>query len=150
MFITAQWLRAPKDGTRGVNVTIYKHPDGVPHGGDVKQIADDPLPKSGIVRYDELRRGGNRVQAQVDLVLDDKDFDRETIRDALHECERTQVDVYVSTPLALDVPLKHGRIHGRFEILTGPMDPQSARAVFYILRGAIDTALAKHYVHLAA
>jgi len=150
MYIVAMWLRAPKDGSQGVNVVIRKHPAGLPHDGDLKKIIQDPAGRGDAVRYDELPPGGNRVQATLDLVLEDGDYDRTAVLRALLEFEQKGLGMVVSEPLTLELPLGRGRLRGVFTTNLGPMDPQSTQAVFSLLIGTIDRALAKNHGKIAA
>ncbi len=149
MYIVAMWLRAPKDGSEGVNVVVYKHPGGLPHGGDLKEIMREPGTRVGAVRYDELRPGNNRIQATLDVVLEDDGYDRSIVVGALREWERT-LGMFVSEPLLIDVQLPKGRLRGVFTANLGPLDQQSTRAVFGLLVSTIDRALAKNHDKIAA
>lgn len=150
MYIVAMWLRAPKDGSQGVNVVIRKHPAGLPHDGDLKKIIQEPGGRDDAVRYNELPRGVHRVQATLDLVLEDKDYDRTAVLRALNEFGQSGLGMVVSEPLTIDQPLGQGRLRGIFTTNLGPMDPQSTRAVFSLLVGTIDKALAKNHTKFAA
>ena len=150
MYIVAMWLRSPKSQDEGVNVVIYKHPTGLPHDGDLNKIIEDPGKEEGVIRYDELPRGGNRIQAALDLVLEDRDYDRNAILRALAEFEENQLGTHVLRHPLASVPLNDGRMRGVFATNLGPMDPQSARAVFSLLSGTIAKALAKRHDQIAA
>jgi len=150
MYIVGMWLRAPKDGSQGVNVVIRKHPTGLPHDGDLTKIIEDPVRHEDALRYSELRPGGNRVQASLDIVLEDRDYDRAAVLRALDEFEQRELGMFVSEPLSIDMPLGEGRLRGRFTTNLGPMDPQSTRAIFSLLVSTIDRALAKNHSKLAA
>ncbi len=150
MYIVAMWLRAPKTGSQGVNVVVRRHPNGLTHGGDIDKIIRDPQAGSlGDFRYEELRKGGNRVQAALDLVLEDKSYDRKAIHEALVDYERKFLGRLIPNPVRIDLQLPSGSLQGQFVIHLAP-DPQITRATFNLLVWTIDRALAKYESQTAA
>jgi hypothetical protein len=129
---------------------IHKHPAGLPHGGDLTKIIQDPGTRDDAVRYEDLPRNGNRVQAALDLVLEDGDCDRTAVLRVLSEFEQRSLGMFVTEPVPIDMPLGRGRLRGIFTVNLGPMDLQSTRAVFSLLIGTIDRALAKNHAKIAA
>ena len=151
MYITAMWLRSPRTGSEGVNVVIYKHPGGLPHGGDLQEIIKNPGRKEEAIRYSELEPGGNRVQASLVLVLDDADYDRDRIDRVLQAIEAGRVNDYMSKPLVrFEEKLNGGVMKGLFQVNMGPLDAQSLKVVFSMLRGTMAMALEKRNDQLAA
>ena len=123
MYITAMWLRAPKTGSQGVNVAIYKHPGGLPGGGDLEEIIKNPGPREEAIRYNELDPGVNRVQASLDLVLEDADYDRGSIVRVLQAIETDRFKEYMSKPLVrFEEKLNGGIMKGVFQTNLGPLD----------------------------
>jgi hypothetical protein len=143
MYITAMWLRSPATGERGVNVTIYRHPNGLPDQGDPERIAENPG-QEVAVRYNELRPGGNYVQAFLDLVLEDVHYDRDAINSALERIENNEFLRHTSNPLRLTEQLKsNAELKVVFGVNIGFEDPESKRAIFSLLRGTTTRVLAQ-------
>ena len=148
MYIIAMWLQSPRGGEQGVNVVIHKHANGLAHGGDLKKIMKDP--GGDKIEYLELRPGGNRVQAELHLVLDDKDYDRDAVLGALRKFEREKLNTFMLGPLEINEPLERGRMRGLFETYLGPMSPRSTQTIFSLLTSTIDKALRKYHGQIAA
>jgi hypothetical protein len=151
MYITAMWLRAPATGARGVNVSIYRHPDGLPHEGDLQKIAEDPHHGPPPIRYQELKTGGNGVQAYLDLVLEDDHYNLGELRRALEHVRDSRFHGYVENPLLLDEPLEPGgQVKMAFSVNLGFQEPDSQRAIFSLLCATALQVLEQRRDELAA
>jgi hypothetical protein len=141
------WLRSPKDGSEGFNVTIRKHPAGLPHDLDIEAYVRDPGGNDPI-RYEELRRGGNRVQASLDLVFKDEDYDQDRIITELIEFKENRLNKPVSNSQRIEI--LDGRVCGLFTMNLGPPDARFNDAIFANLIGTIERAFQKNQAKLAA
>lgn len=150
MYISTMWLVKTRGGERGVNVSVYKHPDGLSnaHGDDVLKYTDDPKAVEAF-SYNQLTPGGNRVEAELDIVLEDDVYDRDAVLRALAEAESGLGDKYLVKPHKFDATLPRGRLYGSFRSNLVPLDPGFARAVFSLLRSVLAAALQKHGDKLA-
>lgn len=137
MYITAMWLRPPRKD-RGVNIYIHKHPDGLPFGGDIAKISQDPGPDERSLRRIEARPGGNRVEAYLDIAVEDKDYSLERLETALDQVREILDLGTMENPLQIDVPLENGRrICLRFSVSDSMAGPESKRRIFALLRGTL-------------
>ena len=69
MYVTAMWLRSLKDGDTGVNIFVHLHPGGLRARPD--EIAENPGPDERSLSRIQLPPGANRVDAYLDVVLED-------------------------------------------------------------------------------
>jgi hypothetical protein len=71
MYITAMRVNSQKQGI-GVNIFLHVRP-GEPDPEAPWKIMDDPGPRVDKVSWIEVRSGGNRVEAYLDLLLAEAD-----------------------------------------------------------------------------
>jgi len=136
MHISVMWLRVPGELKRGVNVVIRKHP-GLQEL-DIGQIVDDPSKENIIACRHELKPGGNRVEASLDLVFEDRGYDPDAIDKQLKDVEMSIYTKYTHLePMRFKRPLGQSPMQGVFETYLGPLSADSARAIFSLLRGTL-------------
>lgn len=149
MYITANWLRN-REGIRGLNVDIHRNPNGVLDGSknSVGPVIKDAIKTGGkaIAKSHELKAGGNRIEAYLDLVFEDELYDFDRIKKVLEEAKKAILDDYVpAAPLPFEVPLVNGKkVLGVFGTNLGVLHMDSAEIVFRLLSGAITMALEEH------
>jgi hypothetical protein len=151
LYITAMWLRAAATGARGVNVSIYRHPHGLPYGGDARKIAENPEQGAPPIRYQEIKSGGNSVEAYLDLILEDKHYDLGELKRTLEHLWKNRFLRRVENPLQLTEVLgSNAELKIVFSVNLGFEDPDSQRAIFSLLCGTAITALEQKGGELAA
>jgi hypothetical protein len=142
MYITALWLRNFATGERGVNVSIYRHPHGLPYDGDARRIAEDPEQGAPPIRHRELKSGGNSVEAYLDLILEDEHYDLGELKRTLERLWKSRFRQRVENPLQLTEPLgPNAEVKIVFSVNLGFEDPDSQRAIFSLLYGTALTVL---------
>lgn len=87
MYLSVMRLQRPNAGPWGVNIYTYWHPAGLP--ADHWKVVADPGPDDRARRQIELPPGGNRVQAYVDVILDDRHYSLKVIEAALDQMAAT-------------------------------------------------------------
>ncbi len=83
MYLTAMRLQRPPEGSWGINIYVHWHPDGLPNREDPWQTVNNPGPDDRNRREVQLKPGGNRVRAYVDMVLEDEKYTHDLVDAAL-------------------------------------------------------------------
>lgn len=131
MYITAVWLRSARK-QRGVNVYVHWHPDGLPEAP--WRIANDPGPDARELRREELRPGGNQVEAYIDMVLADDDYSVDRVKKALDQMTRVIV-AGAPNPVSKEFGAEgEPTVRIRFSISNLIADPETTRHIYDLLR----------------
>lgn len=134
MHISAMWAFNPGGQNRGVNVVAYRNPSALDEHPDIIAILANATKNDIIAHRYELRPGGNRLEASLDLIFDDNAFDPAEIMKQLNDIEKHDFRKYDPVkPLIFQRRLGRWPMYGVFDVYTGPHSIGGARAVFSML-----------------
>ncbi|WP_437977644.1 hypothetical protein WMF11_12515 [Sorangium sp. So ce295] len=147
MYITVMRVNSASRG-RGINIFLHR-PD-VFEQSDPWKVVDDPGPRVKKVDQNEVPRGGNRVEAYLDLFFDERDYSSELLDWALNEVE-SAIEKGTRNPANVEC-VREGRVVVRvvFSVNLGLEDLMSKRRVFNDLRGALKRWERQHEAEIKA
>ncbi len=135
MYITVMRVEAPRQG-RGINIFLHERP-GPPDPVNPWKVVDDPGPRVRSVAWAEIKPGGNRIEAYLDVFFDEQAYTPAFLPWALDEIERS-IDVRATNPAKIEIK-KDGDViaYAVFSVNLGLDDLMSKHRVFQDLRGAL-------------
>jgi hypothetical protein len=141
MYITAMWLRSARK-ERGINIYVHRHPDGLPE--NPWRVANDPGPEARELRRQEIRPGGNYVEAYIDMVLADDDYSVDRVTNALDQMANVIADG-APNPVIQEFGAEGGpTVRIRFSISNLIADPETTRHIYELLRATLVDHLSRN------
>jgi len=113
------------------------------------KIMDDPGPRVAAVSRTEVPVGGNRVEAYLDLLFDERDYAPELLDWALDEVE-SAIERGTRNPAKMEFSKDQKVVHVVFSVNLGIEDLMSKRRVFNELRGALKRWESQHAAEIKA
>jgi hypothetical protein len=148
MYLTAMRINSRRDGI-GVNIYLHLKP-GAPDTQDPWKVMDDPGPAVREVAREEVRPGGNRVEAYLDLLLDEHAYSAELLTGILDEAAKA-IEMGRPNPAKMEFPDRHGGVvRVAFSVNLGLEDLTSKRRIFRQLRSAIERWQDRHSAAIEA
>ena len=135
MYITVMRVEALTQG-RGINIFLHL-PPGPPDPANPWKVVDAPGPRAPSVAWAEIKPGGNRVEAYLDLFFEERDYTPELLGWALGEIER-RINVRATNPAKMELRRNDGvLVYAVFSVNLGLDDLMSKHRVFQDLSGAL-------------
>ncbi len=148
MYLTAMRINSRTEGI-GVNIFLHLNP-GTPDPQAPWSVMDNPGPLVKEVSRVEVKPGINRVEAYLDLLLNEQVYSAplltQVLDNAANAIERGQPN-----PAKMEFTDSHGGIvRVAFSVNLGLEDLMSKRRIFQQLRGAIERWQGRHALAIEA
>jgi hypothetical protein len=148
MYLTAMRINSTRDGI-GVNIFLHLK-DGAPDPQAPWRVMDDPGPVVGEVSWTEVRPGGNRVEAYLDLLLNEQVYSTPLVARILAEAANA-IEQGQPNPAKLEfLDDQGGIVRIAFSVNLGLEDRASKRRIFQQLRSAIERWQSRHEAAIEA